>query len=160
LNVVSGIPDAVGFTPEEVAASDTRGARLKWVVVVDRDVPAGQMVNAVACIAASTGELVSGLIGPAGPDASGHVHPGLPWAGCAILTADHAELAEIREKAVASEGVLVTDMPMLAQTTRVYDEYLAALAETKPTDLAVRAISMIGPRNKISKLVKRLELLP
>jgi hypothetical protein len=70
------------------------------------------------------------------------------------------ELAEIREKAVASEGVLVVDMPNIAQTNRVYDEYLAEPAETKPEDLATCAISVIGPRNKISKLVKRLNLMP
>ena len=95
-----------------------------------------------------------------GTDAAGHTHPGLPWAGCTILTATAAELADVREKAVASEGVHVVDMPLIAQTTRVYDEFLAQLAETKPADLATRAVSIVGPRNKISKLVKRLELMP
>ncbi len=150
-----------GFAPEEIVTSEpTRAARLKWVVVVDATIPAGQIVNAVACIAAGTGASVTGLIGPSGTDAARHTHPGLPWAGCTILTATAAELAEVREKAVASEGVHVVDMPSIAQTTRVYDEFLAQLAETKPADLATRAVSIIGPRNKISKLVKRLELMP
>jgi uncharacterized protein DUF2000 len=153
--------DIFGFTPDEIVTSEsTRAARLKWVIVVDRTIPAGRMVNAVACIAAGTAESVRGLNGPSGPDASGHVHPGLPWAGCSVLTAEPQELAEIREKAVASEGILVVDMPNIAQTNRVYDDYLAELAETKPEDLATCAISVIGPRNKISKLVKRLDLMP
>jgi len=44
-------------------------------------------------------------------------------------------------------------------TNRVYDGYLAELAQTKPDDLAVSAVSIIGPRNKISKLVQNLSLL-
>ncbi|CAM4178969.1 DUF2000 domain-containing protein [Kibdelosporangium persicum] len=152
---------AYGFAPDEIQLDEsTRTARLKWVVIVDEAVPAGRMVNAVACIAASTGHSVTGMIGPEAPDAAGHVHPGLPWAGCTILRATAGQLAEIREKAVASEGVLVTDMPTIAQTTRVYREYMAALAETKPADLAACAIGIVGPRNRVSKLVKGLELLP
>jgi len=50
-------------------------------------------------------------------------------------------------------------MPASAQTNRVYDDYLAELAQTKPEDLAVSAVSIIGPRNKVAKLVKNLGLL-
>jgi Protein of unknown function (DUF2000) len=159
--VSSGIENPVGFAPEEITTGEsTRAARLKWVVVVDKTVPPGRMVNAVACIAASTGEAVRGLLGPASADASGQQHTGLPWIGCTILQATPEQLATIREKAVAGEGVLVADMPAIAQTTRVYDEYMAQLAETKPDDLATCAISVVGPRNRIAKLVKGLELLP
>ena len=154
-----GVNDTAGFAPDEITTSEpTRSARLKWVIVVDESAEAGLMVNAVACIAASTATTVTGLIGPGGPDASGHPHPGLPWAGCTVLTAAPAALAEIREKAVAS-GAVVVDMPRAAQANRVYDDYLAELAETKPEDLTVSAVSIIGPRNKISKLVKSFSLL-
>jgi hypothetical protein len=47
-----------------------------------------------------------------------------------------------------------------AQATRVYDDYLRELAKTEPGDLAPLAISLIGPRNQVAKLVRRLELLP
>jgi hypothetical protein len=153
--------DVVGFAPDEITLGEsTRSARLKWVIVVDPGIPAGRMVNAVACVAAGMGDAVSNLIGPGGLDASGESHPGLPWSGCTILAADPATLAEIRARAVAADGVFVTDMPAIAQATRVYGDYLAQLAETKPEDLAVCAVGIIGPRNKIGKLVKRLELLP
>ena len=52
-----------------------------------------------------------------------------------------------------------TNMPASAQTNRVYDGYLAELAHTKPEDLAVSAVSIIGPRSKVSKLVQNLSLL-
>ena len=154
------VNNAAGFPPEEIITGEpARAARLKWVILVDEPAQADLMVNAVACIAASTGAAVTGLIGPPGRDASGHTVPGLPWAGCSVLAAAPAALAEIRAKAAASDGVLVVDMPRSAHTNRAYDDYLAELAQTKPEDLAVSATSIIGPRNTNSKLVKNLSLL-
>ena len=154
------VTDPVGFTAGEIATGEpTRAARLKWVIVTDESAPAGLMVNAVACTAASTGAAVSGLIGSPGSDAAGVRHPGLPWAGCSVLTASPAALAGLRAKAAATDGVLVVDMAASAQTNRVYDGYLTELAQTKPEDLAVSAVSIIGPRNRVSKLVQNLSLL-
>jgi len=154
------VNDAPGFSAEEIATGErTSAARLKWVIVADESAPAGLIVNAVACTAASTGAAVAGLIGPPGQDASGHRHPGLPWPGCTVLTASPADLAGVRAKAAASDGVLVVDTPASAQVNRVYDGYLAELAQTKPDDLAVSAVSIIGPRNRVAKLVKNLSLM-
>lgn len=152
--------DVPGFAPEEIVTGEpTRAARLKWVVVADESAAAGALVNAVACVAATTGAAVAGLIGPGGPDAAGQHHPGLPWAGCSVLSASPAVLAGVRARAAASPGVLVVDMPHSAQATRVYGEYLATLSGTKPGDLAVTAVSIVGPRNRVAKLVKGLSLL-
>jgi hypothetical protein len=153
-------PPPLGYRPDEIVTSEpTRAARYKWVIVVDTTVPAGTAANAVACVAAATGALVSGLIGPGGPDASGYQHPGLPWAGCTILGGTPEEVAAVRARAAAADGVLVADMPASAQTNRVYDDYLAELAGTKPDDLNVSAFSVIGPRNRVDKMVKKLALL-
>jgi hypothetical protein len=149
-----------GYAPGEIVTNvPTRSAKLKWVVVVDESLPAGRMVNAVACICASTGQAVEGLIARGGPDASGHDHPGLPWAGCTVLAATPQALAETHAKATAAQEVLVVDMPAAAQAHRVYDDYLAELAETAPKDLRNCAISIIGPRNRVDKMVKNLALL-
>ena len=153
-------PPSLGYRPDEiVTAEPTRSARYKWAIVVDTTIPAGLMANAVACVAASTGALVEGLTAHGGPDASGHIHPGLPWAGCTVLGGTPEEIAAVRAKAVAAGDVLVADMPTSAQTNRVYDDYLAELAGTKPEDLAVSAFSVLGPRNRVDKLVKKLALL-
>ena len=155
----TGVP-RLGYQPDEIITSEpTRAARYKWAIVADTTIPAGRMANAVACVAAATGALVDGLLAHGGPDASGHVHPGLPWAGCTILGGTPQEIAAVRAKAVASEGVLVADMPTSAQTNRVYDDYLAELAGTKPEDLAITAFSVVGPRNRVDKMVKKLALL-
>ncbi|MFG2171416.1 DUF2000 domain-containing protein [Streptomyces niveus] len=137
----------------------TREAPLKWVVVIDAELPAGRAVNAAACMAAAVGRALPGLLGDDGRDASGHLHPGLPWAGCSVLAADTATLHALREKAAAKEDVFVADMPEPAQTSRIYDEYLGLLAGTKHEDLTYHAVALVGPRNRISKLVGKLPLL-
>ena len=147
----------IGFEPHEIATGEpTRSARLKWVVIVDSSLAPGRQVNAAVCVAAATASSVSGLLGPDGDDASGVPHPGLPWAGCTVLGATPERLAAVR--AAASE-VFVADMPAAAQETRVYDEYLEQLAATPTTELRPLAISMVGPRADIDRLVKRLSLL-
>ncbi len=146
------------FAPDEIQTSEsTRSARLKWVVLLDSSAPMGQRFNAVACIAASTGAAVIGLIGPSGTDASGSMHPGLPWAGCSVLAATTEQVLEIRNKAVGNDTMFVADMPLSAQSNRVYDEYLAELRTTPTPDLV--GISIVGPRNAVDRLVKRLSLV-
>jgi len=152
--------DQVGFLPDEVdTAAPTRAARLKWVVVVDESLPTGIAANAAICTAAATVARVAGLLGPDGVDADGSAHPGLPWAGCSVLRASGEQLTAIRAKADTSEGVFVADMPAAAQLTRVYDEYLETVAATASDALPYYALSVVGPRNRIDKIVGRLALL-
>jgi hypothetical protein len=160
MTVVTESP-RLGYAPEEIITSEpTRSAKYKWVIVVDNARPAGLMVNAAACVAASTGALVDGLIARSGPDASGYAHPGLPWSGCTVLGGTADQVAAVRAQAAAADGVLVVDMPAVAQSHRVYDDYLAELARTDPADLAPCAFSVIGPRNRVDKMVRMLTLLP
>ena len=153
-------PAAHGYAPDEMSTGERTGAaKLKWVVIVDENLSPGQAVNAAVCVAAATAPGVPGLLGPGGPDASDHWHPGLPWAGCSILAASPATLTAIRQQAI-DRKLLAADMPASAQATRVYDDYLRELAKTEPGDLALLAMSLIGPRNQVAKLVRHLELLP
>jgi hypothetical protein len=148
----------VGFDPDEIRTDQpTRSARLKWVIVVDNELPPGRAANAAVCVAAATTAVVPGLIGPDAKDAAGGVHPGLPWAGCSILGASVAKMSGIRAKAAEALGVFVADMPTNGQTTRVYDEYLQQVGEA--ADLDYHAISLVGPRNRIDKIVHGLPLL-
>lgn len=150
----------LGWAPDEVALDEpTRRSRLRWVVVVDTSLPAGMAVNAAVCLAAATGEAVTGLLGPGGVDADGTWHPGLPWAGCTVLGASPQELLELRARATQAQDVLVSDMPGSAQTNRVYADYLRELGETGGAELALRAVSVLGPRNRVDRLVTGLALL-
>lgn len=148
------------YSSDEIITSEsTRSSRLKWVIVVDSELPQGRLANAVACVAASTGDAIAGMLGADSPDASGYLHPGLPWAGCTILGASAERLANTRAKAVAAEGVWVGDMPLHAQITRVYDDYETELATTDPDDLHALALSIVGPRETVDRIVKKLRLL-
>ncbi len=154
------VVNEIGYRAAEIRTGDPTGsAKLKWVVIVDRDLSAGQAVNAAVCVAAGTSPDVEGLLGPGGSDASGTWHRGLPWAGCAILAADKTELVSLRRQAL-ERGFHVTAMPAAAQATRVYDDYLDTLARTEADELGLLALGVIGPRNRVAKLVRRLELLP
>jgi Protein of unknown function (DUF2000) len=149
-----------GYAPDEMSTGERTGAaKLKWVVIVEESLSPGQAVNAAVCVAAATAPAVPGLLGPGGPDATEVWHPGLPWAGCSILAGSSAQLGTIRRQAL-DRRFLAADMAAPAQATRVYDDYLRELAKTHPDDLALLAVSLIGPRNQVAKLVRHLELLP
>ncbi|MEU0186523.1 DUF2000 domain-containing protein [Streptomyces sp. NPDC006207] len=151
---------AVGFAPEEVDLDlSTRDARLKWVVVVDEALPAGRASNAAVCVAAPTAARVPGLLGVDVTDAEGNVHPALPWVGCTVLTADAAALRAIRAKAGASADVFVADMPAAAQRTLVYTDYRDAVGRTSAEAMEYCAVSIVGPRNRVNKIVGRLPLM-
>ena len=150
-----------GFEPHEISLDEsTRSARLKWVVVVDQELPAGLQVNAAACVAAATGARVTGMLGPDAADADGQPHAGLPWGGCSVLGATSEALAVLRVKAAGLDDLLVVDMPAIAQTTRVYTEFLEVMAQTPLAETAPLAVGLVGPRTTVDKLVKRLSLLP
>jgi len=151
----------VGFEPDEIDTSaPTRAARLKWVVIVNRALPAGLAVNAAVCVASATSPAIAGLLGEGVNDADGTWHPGLPWAGCSVLSADTETLRSIRAKAEAHPETFVADMPAAAQQTRVYEEYRESVSGSSGDDIEYYALSIVGPRNRVDRLVGRLPLLP
>ena len=150
--------ERIGFAAEEIRTDvPTRQARLKWVVVVDASLPPGLAANAAICVAAATTAGVDGLLGPAALDADGSAHPGLPWAGCSVLAGTTEQLAAIRARAAGAADVFVADMPAHAQLTRVYIEHGA---EHGSAELDLLAVSLVGPRNRLDRIVGRLPLLP
>ncbi len=78
---------------------------------------------------------------------------------CTILAATGEQLRELRMKAAQSAGVYVADMPAEAQLTRVYDDYLAAVSAKASSQIDYYAVSVVGPRNRVDKMVKKLTLL-
>ncbi len=77
-----------------------------------------------------------------------------------MLAASVDQLGDLRARAASAGDVLVSDMPRSAQTNRVYSAYLQELAATDTADLELHALSLLGPRNRIDRLTKRLDLLP
>ncbi|WP_433513515.1 DUF2000 domain-containing protein [Nonomuraea sp. CA-143628] len=135
----------------------TRDLPVKWVMVMDRDLPRGLQANAAACLAASVGRTVPAILGSGGTDAGGHAHAGLPWIGCTVLAAPAAIVSRVRADAAAEPDLVVTDMAAIAQRTNVYDDYLAELARTE--DPPYYAVSLLGPRAAVERHTGRLPLL-
>ena len=77
-----------------------------------------------------------------------------------MLAADAAALRAIRAKAASSAGCFVADMPAAAQQTRVYADYLATMKETAADDVDYYAVGVVGPRNRVDKIVGKLPLMP
>lgn len=151
---------AIGFSPEEIDTSaPTRAAKLKWVVVVNEDLPPGLAANAAICTAAATAPNIAGILGDGAEDADGFLHPGLPWAGCTVLVANAQTLRTIRAKGAAHEHTFVADMPAAAQQTRVYDEYRASVAMSRADEIEYYAVSLVGPRNRVDRIIGHLPLL-
>ncbi|GGS70777.1 hypothetical protein GCM10010156_31970 [Planobispora rosea] len=137
----------------------TRELPVKWVIVIDRDLPRGLQANAAACLAAAVGNAVPAILGADGADASGRAHSGLPWTGCTVLAAPAAVLRRVGEEAAAVPDLVVTDMATIAQRTTVYGDYLGELARTGSEDLTYLAVSLLGPRADVERLTGRLPLL-
>ncbi|WP_219463845.1 DUF2000 domain-containing protein [Nonomuraea rhizosphaerae] len=135
----------------------TRDLPVKWVIVMDRDLPRGLQANAAACLAASVGRTVPAILGDGGADAEGNPHHGLPWIGCTILAAPSAIVRRVRQDAAADPDLVVTDMAAIAQRINVYDDYLTELARAE--DLSYYAVSLLGPRGTVESLTGRLPLL-
>jgi hypothetical protein len=57
-------------------------------------------------------------------------------------------------------GMLVVDMPAAAQTHRVYDDSLAELARTEHQSFGPSVLNIVGPRNRVDKIIKKLKLPP
>lgn len=162
MSASSTAPEATPrFAPDQIDQSAaTRDVPHKWVVVIDEGLPAGRAVNAAVCVAAGTVARTRGLVGDDAVDADGSTHAGLPWLGCTVLGASPERFAAIRAAAVAVTGVVAVGMPRQAQETRVYDDYLTAVATSSAEDLAYTALSLFGPRRAVDRLVRGLRLLP
>ncbi|MFP3961709.1 DUF2000 domain-containing protein [Actinomadura fulvescens] len=137
----------------------TREQAIKWVIVIDRELPAGLQVNAAACLSAAVGKAAPAMVGRSGGDATGGPHVGLPWTGCTVLAATAPILKTIRATALAERDLLVGDMVATAQHVRVYDDYLTELARLHEDDLTYFAVSIAGPRPLVDRLTGRFPLL-
>ena len=154
------VHETIGFAAEEIdQAASTRDLPLKWVVVVDESLPAGRAVNAAICVAGATTTRVRGLLGSDAIDADGGSHPGLPWLGCTVLGADSEGIRKIRAAAAQRFDVALVDMPTQAQHTRVYNDYLYGVSQVPVRDLDFYALSLVGARKAVDKLVKGLDLM-
>jgi len=61
--------------------------------------------------------------------------------------------------ALPDDSIFCVAFSSLAQSCKTYDEYIQRMAQTLTTDLAAVAVALVGPKNKVNKLVGSLPLL-
>ncbi|BAN27625.1 putative uncharacterized protein (plasmid) [Caballeronia insecticola] len=128
----------------------------RCVIVVDEALPAGRASNAAAVVAFTLGQRHSHLVGAPLLERDGTAHPGLIPIGIPVLKASALQLSELRQKSLAHCDVV--DFPVQGQATTDYAMFLDAIQTHADDALQYLAVGLIGPKNRVSKLVGGLSL--
>ncbi len=132
---------------------------MKCVIVIDKSLPTGLLVNTAGLLGATLGRKKDEIIGPDVSDASGGSHVGILNITLPILAADANTIRAIRDKAVRTEGLLVVDFTETAQKALRYEDYTERIAEMRQEDLKYLGIALYGAKKPVNKLVGNLPLL-
>lgn len=131
----------------------------KCVIVLNENLPLGQLVNSAAVLMMSIGKLHPNLVGCNLEDGSGHVHQGITTIPLPVLKGA-GKLKEIREKLKAHESdVTVVDLIDATSTTASYEEYAAELKKSVHEVLNFHGMAIYGNRKLVNKYTGSLGLL-
>jgi hypothetical protein len=138
---------------EALTSSDIEVSRKpeRCVIVVDEALTPGKASNAAAVVAFTLGQRHSHLVGASLQESDGTAHPGLIPIGIPVLKATMQQLSELHQKSLVHCDVV--DFPVQGQATTDYDAFLAAVRTLPGNSLQYLAVGLVGPRNRISKLV-------
>ena len=138
---------------EAQLSAETEVARKpeRCVIVVDAALAPGKASNAAAVVAFTPGQRHSHLVGAPLRESDGTAHPGLIPIGIPVLKATAQQLSELRQKSLAHCDVV--DFPVQGQATTDYGAFLDAVNALSGPALQYLAIGLVGPRNRIGKLV-------
>lgn len=132
---------------------------MKIVLVLRTDLPPALAANAAVVLGLALGGRLEGSVAGDGVDASGTLHAGLNPVPVPTLTASGTELHELHEQALAAGDVTVVGFNEVARRSRSYTEYEEALSQTPVQDIEYVGLIVHGPRNRVTKLTKRLALM-
>lgn len=134
---------------------------MKYVLLINRDLPLGLIANTAAVLAASLGQKFPELVGEDlnGPD--GSLHPGITRHPLLILNGDDNSIREIRQKLIddPQPGLYYVDFCDVAQESKVYDEYKQRLASTPPEQLHYLGLALCGSNKQVERLTGNIALL-
>lgn len=155
---MTGTGPATSTHPEAANGAAT-SAPLRVVLVLRDGLTTSQAVNAAAVLGATVGARLDLPLGPDGLDASGTTFAGIVTTPVPVLVADGAALRELFGKAEVDQSLQVACLTEVARRARTYDDYLDDLATTQDAGADLVAVCVAGPRNRVTKLTKRLSLL-
>ena len=134
-------------------------SEIKCVIVLNENLPLGQLVNSAAVLMMSIGKLHPDLVGRNLEDGSGHAHHGITTVPLPVLKGA-GKLKEIREGLKPHEGELtVVDLIDATSTTASYEEYAAQLKMSAKEVLNYHGIAIYGNRKLVNKYTGSLGLL-
>lgn len=133
----------------------------KCVMVLDAELPAGVQANAAAVLGVTLGRLRPELVGCDVVDASGVTHAGIITVPIPVLKNSREGLRAMREQLRGPEfqDVLTVDFSDVAQSCRVYAEYLDKAARTTEMEHTYLGLALCGPGKAIRRLTGSLPLL-
>jgi hypothetical protein len=140
--------EAEAQTPNDV---DVQPKPERCVIVVDEALTPGKASNAAAVVAFTLGQRHSHLVGAPLNESDGTAHPGLIPIGIPVLKATAQQLSALRQKSLAHCDVV--DFPVQGQTTTDYEAFRASIQALSGESMQYLAIGLVGPRNRIGKLV-------
>ncbi|GAA0216186.1 hypothetical protein GCM10010492_12510 [Saccharothrix mutabilis subsp. mutabilis] len=123
-------------------------------LVLRADLPPGLAANAAAVLGLSLGARLPDTIGDDGKDADGTTHLGITSHPVPVLTADAATIKALH----AADGVTAIGFTEVARRARAYDAYLEDLARAHDPEFV--AVALHGPREVVTRLTRKLPLMP
>lgn len=158
----------LGFAEVQLPETEFRRANIKMVldlqtllkasVIIADDLPPGLATNAAALVGTAFGNRLKFLTGPDVTDGAGETHTGLTWLPFTMLKADRATVHAIRQQAAACPSLLIVDVPVQAQMTRVYEDFSQRVASASHDELQYLAVGLYGDRNTVTALTKKISL--
>ncbi len=130
----------------------------RCVMIMNKDLDAGHLANAIAVIALTIGQRHPYFVGNPLVDASDFAHPGLIPIGIPMLQANSIDLKELREKAL-EKGFDVVDFPKEGQQTKNYEEFIEMMKSVKTDDIDYLGIAIVGKKNAVNRLTKHCEMI-
>lgn len=130
----------------------------KLVVILREDLSPALAANAGVVLGLALGGRWENSVAADGKDAGGNVHAGLNPHPVPTLVASGERLREIRAGAEETD-LTVVGFNEVARRSRDYVAYLDALAATEPEDVEYVGLALLGSRNTVNRLTKRLELM-
>ena len=140
------------------SASTLDLANSKAALVLNRNLPPGQLANTAAVLATTLGQRHPELVGADQLDASGGWHLGITQMALPVLSLDSKGLNELRHKLWQAE-LTVVDVTKATTFTRSYEAYGQYLADNPHNQVQYQGVALFGPKKLVNRFTGNLPLL-